>query len=239
MIDAQEKWPLGLTRSMLPRFLLAVGAIFIVMVVIDAPVTRMVAELPEEVRAPFRIITRAGNSDWILLPTLLFTVLALFAGHLLLKNEARTRALSVASVSLFIFTAVAAPGIVANLIKRVVGRARPMNFEEFGAFHITPGWNDWSFQSFPSGDATTIFAFAAAILFFLPRLWPVALFGAALVALSRVMVGVHFPSDVFTGILLGTFGAYVVRNVCVKQGWIFVKSDDGKILPNLFWPQKN
>ncbi len=63
--------------------------------------------------------------------------------------------------------------------------------------------------SFPSSHATTSFAFAAP-LFLLTRrflrtgwrLYPVVL--AALIALSRPYVGVHYPFDIAAGTLLGT-----------------------------------
>jgi len=57
--------------------------------------------------------------------------------------------------------------------------------------------------SFPSGHATTAFAAAAAIALLCPRArWP-ALALAALIAVSRVFLGVHFWLDVIAGALLG------------------------------------
>ena len=58
--------------------------------------------------------------------------------------------------------------------------------------------------SFPSGHATTAFAAAVATAVLIPRLrWP-ALALAALVALSRVYLGVHFVFDVVAGAVLGS-----------------------------------
>jgi len=60
-----------------------------------------------------------------------------------------------------------------------------------------------STYSFPSGHAVVAFACATVISFAVPRLrWP--LFGlAALVAFSRVYVGVHYPGDIAAGAVIG------------------------------------
>ena len=57
--------------------------------------------------------------------------------------------------------------------------------------------------SFPSGHATVAFACATVLALAVPRLrwWLYAL--AALIAFSRVYVGVHYPGDVLVGALLG------------------------------------
>lgn len=61
-----------------------------------------------------------------------------------------------------------------------------------------------SSPSFPSGHATTAFAAAAAAAVLMPRLRWMFLGLAALVALSRVYLGVHFVLDILAGALLGT-----------------------------------
>jgi len=62
-------------------------------------------------------------------------------------------------------------------------------------------------SSFPSGHAATSFA-GALVLAYLVRRWLVALVAlAALVAASRVYVGVHYPLDVLGGAALGALYA--------------------------------
>ncbi len=239
MLNPQNRWPFGLDQGYLPQFLAISGAIFVALLFLDAPVTRYVAQLPEAVRAPFYIITRAGRSDWNLVPALLVMLGAFLAARYGFRAnaQARQKAQTIASVSAFVFAGVAGPGLLANLVKRLVGRARPVQFDEAGIFSFDPVVNDWTSQSFPSGDTTTIFAFALVVMFFWPRTAWLVLFGAVLVGLSRVMVGVHFPSDVFGGFLTGVIGAYGVRNYCLGRGWLFIRDGDGRIVPRLNWPK--
>ena len=65
-------------------------------------------------------------------------------------------------------------------------------------------------DSFPSSHATTAFAGAVVLSFLLPRLWPLFVAAAALVAFSRLYVGVHYPTDVFAGAAIGAVFAAVV-----------------------------
>jgi undecaprenyl-diphosphatase len=70
--------------------------------------------------------------------------------------------------------------------------------------------------SFPSDHATVAFAIAVSILLRKRRLGLVTLAMAITVALSRVVVGTHYPSDVLGGALLGTLAALVVWSPPVR-----------------------
>lgn len=65
--------------------------------------------------------------------------------------------------------------------------------------------------SFPSGHATVSFACATVLALAVPRLrWPLFVL-AALIAYSRVYVGVHYPFDVLAGAVLGVAIAIALR----------------------------
>ena len=67
--------------------------------------------------------------------------------------------------------------------------------------------------SFPSGHATVSFACATILTFAIPRLVVPLYALAALVAFSRVYVGVHYPSDVVVGAVLGILIAIALRTL--------------------------
>jgi undecaprenyl-diphosphatase len=68
-------------------------------------------------------------------------------------------------------------------------------------------------KSFPSDHATIAFALAFAV-FLTDRRWGIALFVvAALICLGRVFVGVHYPTDILGGALIGMAVAWAVHRL--------------------------
>ncbi len=92
-----------------------------------------------------------------------------------------------------------------NVIKEIVQRIRPCNdLPDI----LTPLGCTGSF-SFPSNHAVN--NFAAAVLFYIlyPRLKWVLFITASLVALSRVYLGLHYPSDIIGGAMIGSAFGYL------------------------------
>ena len=63
--------------------------------------------------------------------------------------------------------------------------------------------------SFPSGHTITAFAVAVSLSMFYPSLTVGLLFCAVSVAASRILLGMHFLSDVLAGAVIGTTLAYL------------------------------
>lgn len=104
----------------------------------------------------------------------------------------------------------AATYVVQQRVKPLFRRVRPFVNREARVVGIRP-----PDQSFPSGHTATSFAAATALAFFYPKAAPVAYTLATGVAVSRVHLGVHFPSDVAVGgvigIGIGTFTAWLFK----------------------------
>ncbi len=64
--------------------------------------------------------------------------------------------------------------------------------------------------SFPSGHSMTAFAVAVPLSMFYPALEPGLLFCAFSIAASRILLGLHFLSDVLAGSALGTAIGYTI-----------------------------
>jgi undecaprenyl-diphosphatase len=85
-------------------------------------------------------------------------------------------------------------------LKRAFRRPRPCALEPHCWARLLPPDQ----FSFPSGHSITAFAVAVSMGAFYPELSPALYFCAASVAASRVVLGMHFLSDVLVGTLLGS-----------------------------------
>jgi membrane-associated phospholipid phosphatase len=228
MRELTKKWPLGLENRAWPLFWLTILVVLAILSQLDAWVSQTLIAWPDSWRAPFFFITDYGLSDWILIPSLVIFILA-FAISFALPQLWRAAMCQLAAVSGFIFLGVGVPGLLVTILKRIIGRSRPVEFAEHGAFGFEPFVNQWNFQSFPSGHTVTAIALAFTIGFLWPRLfWPLLVLGL-IVGLSRIPVGAHYPTDVFSGLVCGVLGTFLVRNVFLRKNWLFAQSADGSI----------
>ena len=92
------------------------------------------------------------------------------------------------------------------LLKNLVARTRPYEVVD-GLKLLIEKQSDYSF---PSGHTGSSFASAIVLWKELPKKYGVmALIAAVLIAYSRLYVGVHYPSDVLAGVVIGTVLALV------------------------------
>jgi undecaprenyl-diphosphatase len=87
------------------------------------------------------------------------------------------------------------------VLSHLIERARPFVIDPGGVHQFTHHAAD---AGFPSDHATASFAIATAILLRSRRWGIVALALATLLALTRVAIGVHYPTDVLAGAALGS-----------------------------------
>jgi undecaprenyl-diphosphatase len=112
------------------------------------------------------------------------------------------------SIFLTVLAADVLADLAAELGKVIVQRHRPFETQ------IGPKSNA---HSFPSGHTATAFACATVLAHFVPR-WRVPFFVlAALIGLSRVYNGMHYPTDVLAGAVLGVLIALLLLAVVRRR----------------------
>lgn len=105
------------------------------------------------------------------------------------------------------------------MLKQLFARTRPWLVVE----GLLPLVAEGDPNSFPSGHSSAALACAGAWWHYLPRPWGIAgVIAAVAMALSRLYVGVHFPSDVCGGILVGC--------LCAWGGWRLEKKREASRL---------
>ncbi len=137
----------------------------------------------------FNAVTLSGSAG-VLLPIAFLAIVVLLVSRR--GFEALLIAVSAATAPLLVYA-----------LKSVVGRARPVLWE-----------TQWYWgSSFPSGHTLSTAAFSTAAALCVARIRPrfgnlamsIALLWTGLVALSRLVLGVHWPSDVLAAMCLGAF----------------------------------
>ena len=108
---------------------------------------------------------------------------------------------------LVVFVSGALAWIIAKEVKSIVERGRPAQY--LPGVDVREGKGEG--LGFVSGHSAVAFALATALMPALPR-WGkvVAALAATLVAVSRIVVGVHLPADVVGGAALGVLVALAV-----------------------------
>lgn len=109
------------------------------------------------------------------------------------------------------FLALAGSLVINNLIlKNLVARPRPYEMVA-GLMPLIPRPADYSF---PSGHTGSSFAAAVVLYGQLPKKWGIAaLVLAVLISISRLYLGVHYPSDVLAGALIGSMIGLAVQRL--------------------------
>lgn len=219
---ASEVWPSVRRIGVAPANRWAIATIATTLIVlislawIDRPLALFLHARGPDLHALFDLTGRLGIAwGWLLLFGFAFAALH-WGGEFprLYSLDRPMRAWS--AVPGFVFAAVAASGLVVDLLKVAFGRLRPklLFSSDLSGF----GWFGWHADhwSFPSGHTATIVSLMTALWLLWPRHLLFYILTGAIIAGSRVVVGAHYLSDV----VAGAFVAVAVTNGMV---WLFVR----------------
>lgn len=120
----------------------------------------------------------------------------------------------------FFFACIAVSGLATDIIKMLIGRARPVELQSLGLYGIHPLSLAASWHSFPSGHATTAFALATSLAILFPRARYGFIICAIALAASRVMVNAHFLSDILAGAVVGVLTTLALKKLFNLNGII-------------------
>jgi membrane-associated phospholipid phosphatase len=208
----------------------AIAALILIMVFVDAAAIRAARQAPVWLVAAFRFATDFGLAGWFLIPLgCALLLIALITSPTLSRLSQLVLAALAARLG-FLFLAIAVPGLVVTIVKRIVGRARPVIAGDDVFLYKFFLWRV-EYASFPSGHATTAFAVAVAFGVLWPRLRPLLWTYAIIIALSRVIVTAHHPSDAVAGAIAGAVGALLVRDFMAARRLGFSIGNDGAVQP--------
>ena len=170
---------------------------------IDRPLARWLKDnVHDQLETFFKIVTNLGRAELYMVPAALIALWAWQRGRPAVARQA-----------LYLFAVMSAAGLVELAVKFLLGRTRPKLWLENGDFSIHPLTHGWAYNSFPSGHSQAAWAAMTALTVLFPRYrWGfIAL--AVLVALSRVMLTVHWLSDAMAGAWVGFAAAMLLRLV--------------------------
>ncbi|WP_010677513.1 phosphatase PAP2 family protein [Bacillus timonensis] len=122
-----------------------------------------------------------------------FTIITCLTLAFLTANQLRITAIASA-------LSLAVSHIPVHLIKKLYPRKRPYLIVEKSKFPLKALTD----HSFPSGHTTAIFSVIVPFILYMPSLSIILLPIGICVGLSRIFLGLHYPSDVLAGGVLGT-----------------------------------
>lgn len=223
---APGKFRLSATRW--PWFLLpATALVLLCMAVLDGPVAAARDAMSPRFQEFAARLTDVTTAPWILAASGAVTIIAFTASALLSGPKSKYRAALVVHQGFYLFSSVALASATVNIVKRLIGRARPNLFDTVGDLHFNFGVWAYDYASFPSGHSTTSGAVFACLVLLYPRLGPFFATFAIFFGFARIAVGAHYPSDVSAGLFYGAWIAVLVACLFARYRLLFAVPEAG------------
>jgi undecaprenyl-diphosphatase len=140
-----------------------VAVLAALMVFVDAPAIIALQSEPVWLYRAADWLSDFGRSGWFLLPLAVMLAVVALVATTARPHVAQLVLASIAVRCAFLFSAIAVPGPVGTLAKRLIGRSRPQSFAAVDPFAYWPLIWRSEYASLPSGHANTAFAALIAI----------------------------------------------------------------------------
>lgn len=174
---------------------------------LDRPIAIVFRDVGPTVHAAMAVVTLFGLGGPYVIASALVAVVARLASRI----EAAWRAA-------YVFLAVGASGLFADLVKPVAGRVRPKLLFTNHLYGFTGVGAPADHWSFPSGHSVTAAALAVALSVLYPRVAPAWITAALLIGFSRLALDQHYLSDVLSGFYIGIVFAWAITAALQARG---------------------
>ncbi|MBN2040149.1 MAG: phosphatase PAP2 family protein [Spirochaetes bacterium] len=162
----------------------------------------------------FNIFAVITGKTYIFITVLMFAAYAVYR----LKKQA------IIFILVLIISVSASDVICYRILKPAIGRLRPsvelrlLKQENLNNFSREFSKKDFSM---PSNHASNVFAFFIVYFIYVRRYWIPVLINSLLIAVSRVVVGKHYPTDILAGMITGIIiGLFFICLFCLLQSLV-------------------
>lgn len=162
-------------------------------------------------------ITDVGKSQWYLVSSALVFICIAFLDWERKSRSGRSRLAFLFAQAGYAFLAVGFARIIVTVAKVLIGRARPVLFDDGGSLHFQPFTAADIFNSFPSGHSATMGAVAMVLMLWFPKARIPVVVLCACAAATRVAARAHYPSDVVAGYAVGLLSALFVARWLARR----------------------
>ena len=212
--DSTPNPPTVATYSSRPLFIWLCLLPFVILLVaagvneLDLPLLRVLSETQSDIKRTFRYIGYTGDATLPIAGSLLLFLYFKFVNPT--AAEKSDKLMHLKNMGLSLFCALAYSGVSVQIMKRAFGRQRPYISDMMATKIFEPMNPSWEYHSFPSGHTQVVSCVATVLCLYFPKWrWPIVTW-AFLVAVSRIITGNHYPSDLIGGAYIGILGGLLV-----------------------------
>ncbi|MCR9255075.1 MAG: phosphatase PAP2 family protein [Alphaproteobacteria bacterium] len=191
-------------RALIGLFAWTAAVTALLVAYVDRPVAWYfkTAASPEVVQI-FRMTTDIAKGEWPIGTSLIVLVVLAWRQRRTTVPDQWIKLASLRRKWAYLFWTAVVSGILVNLLKWPIGRLRPRYLFEDGSYGFIPFNMDFGALALPSGHTTTAIAVAVAAAIAFPRHGALLLILGLCLAISRIVVGAHYPGDIAAGFFTG------------------------------------